>query len=320
MARSGILTAILNIWVILIACSPQPEAVQQLDFDDVATQEEIEAVSAVPQTAQQVFYFGFDLRNGPREDARQYLPLLQYLHETTGLQFELHFSHHAEQLVKDLSSGLLQFAAIGAGSYLTASHDAPILPLAQGLNAAGEPGYRSILVTAPNSPLSTIQELKGRRLAFGSRTSTQGHWIPRIMLYQAGLSLDDLGSYLYTGSHRACAEAVIAKKADVCGMQDTLARQLIKTGQLRQLASSDLFPSSGIFVHSKVPLQVRQAVQQALIDLDPQRPVGVTLYNWDATEMAGGFAIAEADDYAQLQTWAHQLGLLKSTEERADLP
>jgi phosphonate transport system substrate-binding protein len=297
----------------LIACSPQQE-VPQLDLSDLATTEEIQAISALPQTDPQVFYFGFDLRNGPREDARQYLPLLNYLQKTTDLHFELLFSPDAKHLVNDLSSGLLQFAAIGAGSYLTASRNAPILPLVQGVNTAGETGYRAILVTAPNSPLSAIRDLKGRRVAFGSPTSTQGHWIPRIMLHQAGLTLDDLGSYQYTGSHRACAEAVIANKADACGMQDTLALQLMKAGQLRQLANSDLFPSSGIFVHSKVPLLVRQAVQQALIDFDPQGPVGVTLYNWGATEMAGGFALAAADDYTPLQAWADQLGLLTPTD------
>ncbi|MDH5501145.1 MAG: PhnD/SsuA/transferrin family substrate-binding protein, partial [Gammaproteobacteria bacterium] len=164
----------------------------------------------------------------------------------------------------------------------------------------------------PDSPLRTVQDLKGKRVAFGSHTSTQGHWIPRIMFDEAGIDLDDLAGYIYTGSHRACAEAVIAGRVEACGMQDTLARSLVTSGSVRALAVSEVYPSSGVFSHGGVPENVRAAVQAALVEFDPQGRDRAGLYHWNSTEMAGGFAPASDDDYALLRIQAEDLGLLPS--------
>lgn len=301
--------AILLLVILQLAGCGDRQEEPFLDLGDPANSKELQAATSQGKS-QNTFLFGFDLRHGPKEDARQYLPLLQYLQRTTGHHFALRFTSGAGQLLDELSTGELHFAAIGAGSYLTIGRDGSVIPLARGLNATGEAGYRSILVVAPDSPLKDLQDLRDHHLAFGSSTSTQGHWIPRIMLHQAGLSLDDLRSFSFTGSHRACAEAVIAIKADACGMQDTLAQRLIMAGQVRQLAASDLYPSSGIFAHEGVPKMVRESVRKALITFDPSGRDRADLYHWEKTEMAGGFVAASAEDYEPLRRWALQLGLL----------
>jgi phosphonate transport system substrate-binding protein len=301
------LLLLMIVSLLLLSCSSD-QHIEHLDLNLSATPDEIQAVTALVE-AEQTFRFGFDLRHGPKEDAKQYLPLLDYLMQTTGYRFSLHFTVNSDQLLSDLTNGQLHFAAIGAGSYLTASHEAPILPLVRGVNAEGEAGYHALLVVKPDSPLINLSDLKDRHLAFGSPTSTQGHWIPRIMLHKAGLNLNDLHSFIYTDSHRGCAEAVISGKADVCGMQDTLALHLIEMGLLRALAVSDLYPSSGIFSHASVPQEKRFAVRDALLAFDPQGAHQEGLYNWQATEMAGGFVTARPDDFEPLRSWAMRLGL-----------
>lgn len=101
-------------------------------------------------------------------------------------------------------------------------------------------------------------------------------------------------------------------------MQDTLARILISSGSLRALATSEVFPSSGVFSHASVPEEVRMAVRAALTDFDPQGRDRVGLYQWDRTEMAGGFAAASADDYSDLRSRAKRLGLLPSRAAAVD--
>ena len=39
-----------------------------------------------------------------------------------------------------------------------------------------------------------VEQLRGRRFAFGSVSSTQGHLIPRIVMLEHGIRLADLGS------------------------------------------------------------------------------------------------------------------------------
>ncbi len=293
---------------LLSGCS-EDQDIPLIDLSVPASAEEIHAITSPPTHQHREWKFGFDLRHGPKEDALQYLPLLEYLEQKTHLDFSLAFSDSANQLLSDLVRGKVQFAAIGAASYLSARRETLILPLVRGVNAQGEAGYRAVVVVRPDSRLHRLQDLKGRRLAFGSHTSTQGYWIPRIMLHLAGLTLGDLDSFYFTGSHRSCAEAVISHQADACGLQDTLALQLMKSGKLRQLAVSDLFPSSGIFAHASVPEEVRKQVRRALIDFEPRGKNKAGLYHWEATEMAGGFVLATEEDYEPLRYWAEKLAL-----------
>lgn len=295
------LCVLLMAWVLVLSGCEGREQHPSLDLDQVASPQQLEEIYQ-RKSIDPGYSVAFDLRISPLEDARQYQPLIDYLKQKTGHKFRLRFQTSSKQLEQAYVDGKVDFAIIGAGSYLALRKRAGILPLVRGLNSDGEPGYRSYLVARIDSPLQGIRSLVGRRLALGDKNSTQGALIPRILLAQEGLSLDDLAEYFYTGSHRECAEAVLDGSADACGLQDILARQLIEAGELRPLAISEVFPSSGIFVSPRVPESVRSAVRDALLKFDP---LGMSdkLYHWDRTEMAGGFTAASPADYKVLDRW-----------------
>jgi phosphonate transport system substrate-binding protein len=204
----------------------------------------------------------------------------------------------------------VQFAAIGAISYLRADAEHGVIPLVRGLNALGRADYQSTIVVAPDSPIREVAELRGKRVAFGSVKYNQGHLIPRIVLADCGVSLDDLAAYVYTGSHRNCANAVISAAYDACGMQDTMARELAEAGLVRIIHTSEYYPGSGIAASRAVPAGVLDRVRQALLDFQPQGRDADGLYHWDRTEMANGFAEAREGDYAELRDRAVEFGFL----------
>ena len=294
--------------VLFTACSPREDR-KEVDLDDRVGDAELRELAPKPDAG--VLRFGFDLRASPQEDARQYLPFLQYLGEATGYSFDLRFTPTDGQIVDDLGTGVVQFAAMGAGSYIQACAKYGVIPLARGLNAQGRAEYRSVIVVAPDCSIQTIEDLRGRRFVFGSVTSTQGHLIPRIILAQHGLTLDDLKTYEYTGSHRNCANAVTSGHFAACGMQDTMGQDLAAAGLLRIIHTSSYYPSSGIAANKDVPPEVLDRVRQALLDFDPQGRDAPGLYHWDRTEMVNGFVEATAEDYAELLEWAVKLGFFE---------
>jgi len=75
---------------------------------------------------------------------------------------------------------------------------------------------------APISDITRIEDIKNRSFAFGSFYSTQGHLIPKIMLEKVGIKIGDLKKYAYLGSHKACAQAVIAGLFDAGGSRTRL--------------------------------------------------------------------------------------------------
>lgn len=261
------------------------------------------------------YYFGFDLRGSPQEDAAQYLPFLSYLGEATGYQFKLHFTPKNSSTVAELGKNITQFAAMGANGYLRARMKYDAKAIVRGLNLDGKAEYQSVFVVRPGSGISSVSDIKGRSLAFGSENSTQGHLIPRILLTENDISLNDLRSYEYTGSHQNCAEAVVSGKFDVCGMQDKLGKSLASQGMVKILYTSHYYPSSGIVVNKTVPDEVVARVRQALVDFDPQGKHSKNLYNWDRTEMARGFVAANDVDYENLRFWSIKLGFLPKPDK-----
>jgi phosphonate transport system substrate-binding protein len=299
-------------WLALMlnACGDSaPQAEHGKPRDARLSDQELSALQAPAVSEEKVYRFGFDLRGGAQEDARQYLPLLQYLERATGYHFKLRFTSADEDIVTNLGTGKVQFAAIGAVSFIAAQRRYKSIALVRGINAQGETAYRSYIVVRPDSPIKHIEDLRRQHFAFGSKTSTQGYLIPRIVLQQHGLTLDDLAGYSFTGSHQSCAEAVMARRVEACGMQDTLAERFAEQGDIRILDRSEYYPSSGIAASRTVPAEVIAKVKAALLAFDPSGRDAEGLYAWERTEMPKGFAAAQPEDYRQLEAWMDKFKL-----------
>lgn len=290
----------------LMACDQQTgEAITK---DKRLSETELKENMSVP-VEEGVLRFGFDVRASLQEDARQYLPFLAYLEKATGYRFKLRFTAKDGKIVDDLGTGVVHFAAIGATSYIKAADKYNAKPLVGGLNKEGKAEYRSYLVVRPDSKIKDLTDIYHQRFAFGSKTSTQGYLLPRIILFKNNIRLDDLKIHFFTGSHQRCAEAVIAGKADICGMQDTMAEDLAHRGLVRILYRSEYYPSSGIAVNRDVSAEIQQKVKQALLDFDPAGKHAASLYNWDKTEMPKGFAEVTDLNYQKLRTWLQKLNI-----------
>lgn len=257
------------------------------------------------------FTVGFDIRNTQIEDARQYRPFLDHLGRATGYRFELRFARKDEDIVDLLGAKRVDFAFIGAESYLLARERYGVVPLVRGLNREGRAEYRSAIVTTNDSAIRAIGDLRGKRFAFGSRTSTQGYLIPLIVLSEHGMTPGDFAHYDFTGSHRNCARAVLRGDHDAGAMQDTLANEYASEGLLRIVHMSRFYPSSGVAANGKLPKDVLARVRQAFLDFRPKGEHGRGLYHWDKTEMPNGFVEAKDSDYDELRKYALRFGLLR---------
>lgn len=250
--------------------------------------------------SQDVIKVGFEVRSTVEEDTKQLLPLLNYLKKSTGYNFELYVSPQGKNPAEDLGSGTVQFAVFGAGAYLKYRSATDIIPFARGVYPTGKPEYQSVIVVSPDSPIKKVEDLRGKKMAFNKPTSTQGYFVPRSVLEEHKIKLQDLSGYQHTDSHRACANLVIMGETDACGMQDLLGWELEKSGLVRIIHTSKFYPTSGIFTNNKVSPEILANVKKALLDFQPKGKDAEGLYKWDKTEMPNGFADAAASDYEGL--------------------
>lgn len=281
---------------------------KEIDLKDVVSDAELQKIAEKQNN--NILFLGFDLRSSPQEDARQYLPFLEYLTKATGYKFELYLTTKRNQIIEALGTSEIQFAAFGAGSYIKTQEKYGVIPLVRGLNKEGKAEYQSVIFVAADSPIQKIEDLRGKRFAFGSITSTQGYIIPRIILNKHGVTLEDLSAYMFTGSHRNCADAVLSGDSDAGGMQDIMGKEFADAGLIRIIYTSKYYPTSGIVANKDVSPEILAKVKQALLDFQPQGRDSTGLYQWDKTEMPNGFTSAQDEDYAELLKWSQKFGFL----------
>ncbi len=302
---------LLSFSILLLSCDSDSHIAEH-DLDDRV--ESIQPNTHSHSKNKDIIGFGFDLRSSPQEDARQYLPFLAYLEKETGYKFKLHFTPESQDIADIVGENHVQFAALGAVSFLRANAKHGVIPVVRGVNPYGKAKYQSVFVVAPKSKIKSLHDIKGKRLAFGSRSSTQGHLIPRIVLSKNGINLKMLSAFSYTGSHQNCANAVASKNSDVCAMQDTMAKNMAKKNLLKIIHTSAYYPSSGIVANKNVPTEVLNKVKQALLNFEPQGKDKEYLYHWYRTEMPLGFTPAHISDYSELKKWAVEFGFLDLKE------
>ena len=271
-----------------------------------------EAITKKREAEENTLYFGFDLRLGPKEDVKIYSSFLRYLEDTTGYRFRIRFSERYEDTVDNLRNGITHFAAIGPLSFIIGKESDGIKCLVSGLNEEKKSKYHAVIFTRPESDIENIRDLKGKTFAFGARYSTQGYLIPRKMLEDAGITLTELGYYVFAGSHSNTVRAVLNREVDAGGMQDNLARRLEREGKIRIIKISEPFPSSLICYNTSVNSRIVEAVKSALLYFSPTGKHKDILVDWDKTEMPYGFALIDESEYEVIRVLARKYGLLSN--------
>lgn len=109
-----------------------------------------------------------------------------YLSERTGKPVEAIVPISSAVIYEGLKNGSIDVAYLSstAAAKLVETGAIDIL-LAELID--GQPSYESYWIALKEAPYTSVAELKGKRIAFSSRTSTSGFLIPAWDLYQQGL-------------------------------------------------------------------------------------------------------------------------------------
>lgn len=272
----------------------------------------VERVGEVDYPIQDTFWFGFDLRLDPKEDFRTYIPLLKYLESATNRRFRIKFSEkYEEDTFEDLGKGVTNIAIVGSLGYIIGEAKYGIKYLVSGVNKEGDATYRSVIFTDPKSSMQTLKNLRGKCFAFGAKMSTQGHLIPRKMLEDEGITLNDLGRYIYTGSSLDTVKSVLNGECDAGSIQDTLARKLETEGKIKILKTSEPYPGVLVAYNKSLDGKTVDAVRAALLSFEPMGKHKNILTDWDKTEMPMGFTKINNLQLEEVKALAIRYGLLE---------
>jgi len=245
--------------------------------------------------------FGVIPRYNPVVMYKRYQPIMDYLTNNTPYHFELKISRDYPEAVRYLRDGVTQISSLGDVTFIEASTLYGAIPILKPLNQEGVPYYRSAIIVPNDSPLKSLNELKDKTVAFGSPHSTSGNLIPRYMLWNNGVRLQELAAFTNLKHHDAVAKAILKGQYDAGAVKDVIARKYMSYG-LRVLAYSEPLPSVPFVVRKEASPNFIKAVKQALLKLDRNNPEHKKIMStWD-DEFKYGFAEANSDDYGKIFT------------------
>ncbi len=232
--------------------------------------------------------------DAPAEMHRRFTPLAGYLSRALGRRVELSLAVDFAQTLRDLETGATDLAFLSATTYIEAHRKFGAILAAKALRH-GAAATHAAIVTRSDSGITGLEQLRGRRFAFGDPMSTSSYLIPRYLLAEAGVTLTDLKSHAFLGHHDAVAEAVLSGDFDGGGLRETAAHQFADQG-LAVIKTSAEIPEFNISCSKNLDPGLVGRIREALVALsakDRDQAALLTLIDPDYT----GFTVAEDGDY-----------------------
>ncbi len=185
--------------------------------------------------------------------------------------------------VESMRAGRAHIAWYGGKTYIQAAEMADAEAFAAGVRKGDDTaGYYAYFVVPVDSPLKTLEDVRGQILGLNSIGSTSGDLIPQVELMKVGLSTknkNDFAKVFYAGSHDACLLATINKHVDVCGMSSRnfdarLADGTFKLEQVRIIHRSSLVPPPPLAYSTKLSVELRDRIKKATLEAHQHGKIG----------------------------------------------
>lgn len=122
-------------------------------------------------------------------------------------------------VLQAFSAGQIEVASLGASGYAGAWLDTNggVEPLVVPEENDGSISYVSVLVVRADSGITSLEQMRGKSLAWADPNSTSGYLIPRFALRRAGIGVEN-GQYFsrtgFAGGHEQGVVAVLQKQYD----------------------------------------------------------------------------------------------------------
>ena len=218
----------------------------------------------------------------PAEDAQQVMqnaqPIVEILRKELGMEIQPFVATDYTGVVEALRVNKLDVAFMAPASYVLAKNEADIKVILKS-ERKGIPYYYAAIITRADSPIKSLDDLRGKTFAFGDSLSTTGHVFPRKMFKERGIDpVRDFKQILYSGGHDATVLAVLNGKVDAGATyanspdsQDTAWMRYLKDPEdvkkIRAIAFSEPIPADNLVVSGSLDPSVVKKIEEIFVGL-----------------------------------------------------
>ncbi len=236
---------------------------------------------------------------------KQNKPLKDYLEKTLNKKVELIVTTDYSSMIEAMRFGRLELAYFGPLSYTLAKSRSDIEPFAARIKK-GSTTYKAVVIGNIEAGINSIEDLKGKQVAYGDQASTSSHLIPKSMLRDAGLTEGKDYKENFAGAHDAVAVAVQNNNAQGGGLskpifESLVERDIISLEKVRVLGESAPFPQYPWAMRSDMDDALKEAIRQAFYTLKDEAVL--------KPFKSDGFAPINDSDYDVVRDLQAKLGL-----------
>jgi phosphonate transport system substrate-binding protein len=219
--------------------------------------------------AKDTLYFGAITTIRPEIVKKHFQPLLDYLSEKLDKKVIFATGLNYDDTIDKFVKGIFDLGYIGPSPYILATRkDKNALKLLAGVETNNEPYFYAIIVARKDSNISKLEDLAGKRFAFGSRRSTLSFYLPFYMLEKRGL-IEKLKYYDILGRHDIVAKNVIMGNYDAGGIKESVANKYQR--YLKRVAVSEPIVDFAIVAHRSMDSNLSKEIQKILFELKDKK-------------------------------------------------
>jgi len=186
---------------------------------------------------------------------------LKHLEKVSGKKTKYFGLQNYAAQIEAMRSGRLHISGYSTGSTVYAVNLAGAVPFALMKNTNGTPsGYHLAVITqAKNDKIKSIADLKGKRVAHVSQTSSSGHQAPVFLFSRMGVVPGKDYQIVFSGKHDNSILGVANGDYDAAAIADTVLERMInrgvvKAGDVKTIYTSPVFPTAGFaYAHNLEP-------------------------------------------------------------------
>jgi phosphonate transport system substrate-binding protein len=241
--------------------------------------------------------FGVLNQQSPVRTAERWNPILQYVSKVSGVPLQLRMGPTVQDTNAMMGRGELDFVFTNH-NFQSEYASIGFVVIARW---AGDPIHGVIAVPA-DSPIQSLAQLAGRRVAFPSRDAFVAYAVPTLALKEAGVAVEEV----MAANQEGALAQLKARRVDAAAVNSRFLSQYAEREglEVRTIFVSAGFPDLAVIAHPRVPRAVVDKVRRALIGMRTD-PDAATLL---AQAGSKGFESATDRDYDGVRRVYRQIG------------
>lgn len=202
----------------------------------------------------------------PSELVERFTPLAHYLSDRVGRPVEVQIANDYASHLDAIAQGRVDIAFLGPVPYVELVDRCGDFPLLGRLEIGSHPTLRGVIVARSDSPVRSLRDLVGRRVAFGDPQSTMSSVIPRHMLHEQGIALGQLASYSFIQNHENVALGVLTGDFDAGAVKEEVFDRYRARG-LKAIAYSPEVSEHVFVARQGLDRELVEALREAMLEL-----------------------------------------------------